>query len=247
MKITIVLPAYNESESISGLLENFETFIASTTYDIRLLVVNDGSKDDTVQKVQAYISSLPIDIIDNPENKGLGSVLSQGLFKAVELSGPGDIICTMDADNSHLPSHLTSMIEKINSGYDVVIASRYQKGAQIYGLNNFRIFTSFMAGSLFLVLAQLKGVRDYTCGYRAYTYEVLNKGKEFYKEKLIEESGFACMVELLLKLDRFNPKYCEIPMTLRYDLKLSPSKMKIWATIKKTFAVLYRYKKGFKS
>lgn len=244
-RIIVVLPAYNEESSILALLNGYDEMVAANDIFIKIIVVNDGSTDNTVSEINKYSGPLPIEIKDNEVNAGLGKVLKQGLRTAVENGNRDDIVITMDADNSHNPAQIPLMIKKINEGYDIVIASRYRKGSKIVGLSNFRKLTSFLAGSLFVVFAPIDGVRDYTCGFRAYKYEILQKGFTLYNERLIQETGFSCMVEVLLKLNSFRPKIKEIPMVLRYDLKLSASKMKIWSTIRKTLSVLYKYKTGF--
>lgn len=244
-KIIVVLPAYNEESSILALLHGYDDMVAANDIIIKIVVVNDGSTDDTLSEIYKYKGPLPIEIIDNKVNAGLGKVLKQGLWAAMENANPDDIVITMDADNSHNPDQIPLMIKKINEGYDIVIASRYRHGSKIVGLSNFRKLTSFLAGSLFVIFAPIDGVRDYTCGFRAYKYSILQKGFALYHQRLIQETGFSCMVEVLLKLNSFKPKMKEIPMVLRYDLKLSASKMKIWSTIRKTLSVLYKYKTGF--
>jgi dolichol-phosphate mannosyltransferase len=100
-----------------------------------------------------------------------------------------DIIITMDGDDSHVPNHIPRMIKKIEAGSDIVIASRYRDGSQIHGLSLFRKMTGFMAGSLFILFCSSPGVRDYTCGYRAYKVSILKKGIAHYGPRFIEETA----------------------------------------------------------
>ncbi|MEO5582990.1 MAG: glycosyltransferase family 2 protein [Saprospiraceae bacterium] len=244
MKILAVIPAYNEEASIEALLYNYDEVFKNELQNLGLLIVNDGSKDNTVQIIKNFKSSIKIDLIDNEVNGGLGKVIHQGLISACHRLQEDDIIITMDGDNSHLPDLIPSMIKNIDAGSDLVIASRYRKGSRIYGLSFFRKLTGFLAGSLFIAFASLRGVRDYTCGYRAYKVSILKKGIAHYGDRFIEENGFSCMVEILLKLNLFNPVFTEVPMILRYDLKLGASKMKVWQTTKNTLAVLWQYRFG---
>ena len=170
--------------------------VAANDIFIKIIVVNDGSTDNTVSEINKYSGPLPIEIKDNKVNAGLGKVLKQGLRTAVENGNRDDIVITMDADNSHNPAQIPLMIKKINEGYDIVIASRYRKGSKIVGLSNFRKLTSFLAGSLFVVFAPIDGVRDYTCGFRAYKYEILQKGFTLYNLSLIHIFFLGIMVEL---------------------------------------------------
>ncbi len=245
-KIIAVLPAYNEEASLPALLNQYSMMLSRHNYDFKIMVINDGSEDQTATVAKQHELGNTIELVDNEKNGGLGKVLKQGLVYAIQQLDKEDIIITMDSDNSHNPNLIPRMVSYINEGSDIVIASRYRPGARIFGLSNLRKLTSFMAGSFLFVFAPIKGVRDYTCGFRAYKAGLLQKGFEFYKDSLVEENGFSCMVELLLKLNYFKPIIHEVPMILRYDQKMGASKMKIWTTIKKTLVVLYNYKTGFK-
>lgn len=247
-QILAVIPAYNEAGSIPDLLSNYDTVYTQSLSNLSILIVNDGSKDHTVDTIKRFNGKINITLIDNAVNGGLGKVIRQGLMAACNMLHDDDIIITMDGDNSHLPQLIPRMVLGIQSGQDILIASRYRVGSEIHGLSFFRKLTGFLAGSLFIVFAHLRGVRDYTCGYRAYKVSILKKGFAYYGDRFIEENGFACMVEILLKLRRFDPVYGEVPMVLRYDLKQGNSKMNIVKTIKHTLTVLwqYRFSKRFK-
>lgn len=240
-RILAILPAYNEEASIIDLLKNFETLARQHPFDLKVLVVNDGSKDRTAELVKNFHGDIQIDLLDNNQNGGLGKVLRQGLEYACTQLSAGDLVITMDADNSHNPNLIPRMVQKIDEGSSLVIASRYRRGARSFGLSLFRKCISFLAGSLFMVFAPIKGVRDYTCGFRAYRVELLQQGFDHFGNRLIEENGFSCMVELLLKLNRFLPICHEVPMILRYDLKIGSSKMNVRKTIQATLVVLWQY------
>jgi dolichol-phosphate mannosyltransferase len=86
----------------------------------------------------------------------------------------------------------------------------------------------------------MKGVRDYTCGYRAYRASTIKDAVTRYGDRLIEESGFSCMVELLLKLRRLGIRCYEVPLVLRYDQKGGVSKMRVIRTIRRYLVVMTR-------
>ncbi|MEP7320672.1 MAG: glycosyltransferase family 2 protein [Saprospiraceae bacterium] len=241
-KILAVIPAYNEESSIETLLKQYDFVFQHNALDLSILVVNDGSKDNTVGVVQKIKSKIKIDIYDNEKNGGLGKVIRDGLVYACVHLADDDIVITMDADNSHNPNLIIRMVQQIREGSDIVIASRYRIHARTYGVSLFRIFTSLMAAWLFVLFAPIKGVRDYTCGFRAYRVSLLRKGLEHFGNRFIEENGFSCMAEILLKLKIFNPIYHEIPMILRYDLKKGESKMNIFKTVKNSLILLWQYR-----
>ncbi|MGH7429677.1 MAG: glycosyltransferase family 2 protein, partial [Candidatus Methylomirabilaceae bacterium] len=77
----------------------------------------------------------------------------------------------------------------------------------------------------------LAGVRDYSCGFRAYRAATLQRAVAAYSARLIESSGFVVMTELLVKLAPFGLRIVEVPLYLRYDRKVGPSKMPAASTI----------------
>lgn len=147
----------------------------------------------------------------------------------------------MDCDDTQPPELLIKMYETMIAGsYDIAIASRYRKGSKVIGLSKFREIMSYGASWLFRIAARVPGVRDYTCGYRLYNRNFVSKLDMYYGDNLFTESGFACMIDLLLKAKVLRPKIAEVPMVLRYDQKPTASKMKILKTIIRTLKVLYK-------
>ena len=242
--VRIVLPAYNEELSLPALLERIEVMFEESDLTIEVLIVNDGSTDGTVAAVARYGGPLPIRLIDVTPNRGLAETMRTGLREALALARPGEVIVTMDADNSHPPGLIPRMVSQIREGSDLVIASRYQRGSRIRGLSRFRRLMSYGASWLFRLASPITGVRDYTCGYRAYRVELLEKAFNRYGHELIQQTGFGCMAELLLKLKRLDPIIHEVPLILRYDMKQSDSKMKIARTVRETLWMLIRSRKG---
>ena len=78
----------------------------------------------------------------------------------------------------------------------------------------------------------MKNVRDYTCGYRVYKYEIIDKAFSEYGDAFVEKKTFACMMEVLYKLYKLGAVFDEVPFVLRYDNKEGESKMRIMKTIK---------------
>jgi dolichol-phosphate mannosyltransferase len=172
-------------------------------------------------------------------NQGLGAALRDGLRRAVELAAPDDVIVTMDADNTHPPELIPAMVHAIAAGSDVVIASRYRRGSRVAGLSAVRHVMSFGARVLFTLAFPIRGVRDYTSAFRAYRPQVLERA--FAEDgKLVTESGFASMPELLLRLRKANARCRELPMVLLYDHKCSASKMDVAGTAWKTLCMIAR-------
>jgi dolichol-phosphate mannosyltransferase len=113
------------------------------------------------------------------------------------------------------------------------------------GVPPVRRFLSYAASLLFRIVYPIKGVRDFTCGYRAYRASVLREATMRYRQEFVDQDGFQCMVDILLKLSRMNLRFGEVPLTLRYDRKSGKSKMRVLRTIYKTLILLLWRRLGF--
>ena len=134
--IYVLLPAYNEEESIDNLFTKIQSFFENEyKSDYQIIICNDGSTDNTLKKIQDYVDKMPIKVIHHKINRGLGESIRDLFEYACELSKPNDLFVRMDCDDTHDPKFLVGMIEKIENGYDVVIASRFEKGGGQEGLN----------------------------------------------------------------------------------------------------------------
>lgn len=238
--IYLVLPAYNEEKDLGTLLERVQSAMTEQGLDYRVLVVNDGSQDGTLALARIYARSMPLEVLDHGVNKGLGPALLTGLRRGDELAGAEDVVVTMDADNTHDPALMGRMADMIAAGKDVVIASRYEKGGQEIGLSYIRHILSGGASFLLRLFFPIAGARDYTCGYRAYRGEMLRRAFVAYGDRLVEERGFTCMAEVLIKMKKLGARVGEVPLVLRYDFKSGPSKMKFARTIVRYGALIAR-------
>ena len=236
MNITVVLPAYNEEQDLPPLLERIGSALAAAQCTYRILIVDDGSRDRTVELVLAAQRRLPITLVKHPRNMGLGAAIRTGLSEAAKDDG---VVITMDADNSQDPALIPTMVNRIEEGYDVVIASRFQQGGQEVGVAPHRVVLSHGAGHVMRLAVRYPGVRDYSCGYRAYTAGILRALQKAYGQDFVHENGFACMFELLVKLKKIGARASEVPLVLRYDLKTGPSKMRVGRTLARYGAVLW--------
>ena len=229
VKIYLGLPAYNEEASIKPLFTRVESLQKKMAQQLVVMVYDDGCVDNTRAEVMAWESRLPIVYLDGLVNKGLGAGMSALMSEFAARGEAGDILVVMDCDDTHDPEQIPAMLETLekNPSTDVVIASRYRFGATISGVPFYRVMLSVGAAMLYKMVHPIWHVRDYTCGYRAYRLEAVQRAFAKYGNPLLKERGFACMVELLLKVARAGAKFQEIPLTLAYDNKLSASKMDV--------------------
>ncbi len=242
--VRIVLPAYNEQESIEKLIRRISQTMSEAPWEYEIIVVDDGSSDETTSVVRNLEHVYPVHLHCHEVNMGLGRAISTCLHLGVQGLQDDDIVISMDSDNTHPPQLMMRMIPMIREGFDIVIASRYQPGARVVGLVWYREWMSFGARVLMSTLFPIRGCRDYTCGYRAYRVGLLKNALHQTGGQLTTESGFACMADILLLLSRFGGVVGEVPLLLRYDFKRGQSKMKIWSTIVRTLRMLARHRFG---
>jgi dolichol-phosphate mannosyltransferase len=223
----IILPAFNEEKSIEKLFTKIRGVMDENHFEYEIVAVNDGSSDKTAELLQKYSTEMPVHVITHKLNRGLGETIRDGFEWAAEVSKPDDIIIRMDCDDTHEPKYIIEMVKKINEGYDVVITSRFQPGAKSLGVGGYHNFISTSANRLMKLFFPIKGVWEYSCGYRAYRAIFIKEAIRIFGNNFIELKGvgFTCTLEKILKLRMMNAKMIEIPFTLRYDQKKSPSKM----------------------
>ncbi|HHW14033.1 MAG TPA: glycosyltransferase [Firmicutes bacterium] len=229
--ISFVLPAYNEEANLPPLMHKIGETMAGVGRPYRVVAVNDGSRDGTARVLAELAAAYPVEVVVHEVNLGLPRTMVDGLKRAAVGAGAEDIVITMDADNSHEPRYVPAMVAALEKGYDVVIASRYRPGAKEVGLSWERSVMSRAVNLMLAVLFPIPGVRDYTCGYRAYRAQVLQGMFSHYGERLVESTTFSAMAELLLKAGMLGARMTEVPLVLRYDQKAGTSKMKVLRTI----------------
>ncbi len=228
-KLWVGLPAYNEEATIPALFPRFKESLAGHEDNYRIVLYNDGCTDRTVERVNEWKSELNVEVIGKPINMGLGEGLRCLIAHVSDHAAAHDVLFIMDCDDTHHPRQFAAMLAALDRGHDVVIASRYRRGSRIAGVAPHRQLLSLGATALFKALHNCHGVLDYTCGFRGYRVALLQRARMRYGERLVDEKGFACMIELLLKLNRMGARICEVPIDLRYDLKQGASKMDVGA------------------
>jgi dolichol-phosphate mannosyltransferase len=227
MKIFLLLPAYNEGGNIVPLLEKITDLAQALepSYTMHAVVINDGSSDDTAIRVKEFHGLANLTLVDYVQNRGLGTILRAGLTTISALMGPNDAVVTMDADNTHDPALIISMLKAVKNGADIAIASRYQAGSQERGVPRLRVLLSRAGNMGFRTLFRIPHVRDYSSGFRIIRGETLKALARDTNNMFFQKTGFACMAELLLNLSFYTIRFAEVPLVLRYDLKKGASKM----------------------
>ena len=216
-KISLVVPAYNEEKLIVSSLKNILTYMIKNKYNFEVIVVDDGSKDKTKEKVRS-IKDKHVKLLSYKPNKGKGHAVKIGM-----LAAKGDLLLFLDADLSTPIEEIEKFIP-LTKNYDVVIASRALKESQI---KVHQPFYRELIGKVFNKMVQLLavwGIKDTQCGFKMFTKKAANI---IFKRQRIY--GWAFDVELLFIAKKYRLKIKEMPVTWinEGDSRVSPIKSSI--------------------
>jgi len=189
--VSIIIPTRNESGNIANLLDAIY-WVLNDKYSYQVIVVDDS--DDNTAEIARSMDA----IVVRGQRKGLGQAILDGLHYA-----QGDILVVMDADLSHSPDTLPSIINPLFHGYDMTIGSRYVKGGKTEGWELSRRIISRCAC---LLATPITLVKDATSGYFAIRREII-------KDVKLEPSSWKIMLEVLLKAKP--TRICEVPITFK--------------------------------
>ncbi len=211
MKLSVVIPAYNEEDRILGTLEDVESYLSSRDYESEIIVVDDGSKDGTYKIVEDFKikSRVPINILKNGINRGKGYSVKRGM-----LNSKGEYALFMDADNSTEIIEIEKCWEFFKQSYDVIIGSRSLPESNIlieqpwYRRLMGRIF------NLFVQLVAIKGFPDTQCGFKVFKRKTI---EPIFKRQTIDRWGFDA--EILFIAKKLGFKIGQIPVAWRDSSK----------------------------
>lgn len=246
--IVVLLPAFNEVESLQHLVPKLVDTVSAMDGGYCIVVCDDGSTDGTDDVLRDLSTRYPLEVITHRYNRGLGESVRDLFEKAKGLTGPGDFIVRLDCDDTHEPSCIPRMVEKARQGYDVVIASRFVKGGGQVGVGRYRALVSRGATYFMRTVFHIPGLREYTSGFRVYRAEIVHLAIDTYGNNFVQLKGlgFTCTLEKLVKLQMIGARFGEEPFVLRYDQKRSESKMVSSVTTVGylTMALLYHWPWG---
>jgi len=199
MKISVIVPTYNEAGNIKKLIPMIDYVLED--YDYEIVVVDDNSPDGTAEVAKKLAEIYPVKVLVREKKKGLASAILYGFMNA-----NGDVLGVIDADLQHPPELLKEMAKKIKDGYDIVIASRYVEGGGIEGWSFHRILISKVA---ILLARPLTNVKDPMSGCFLLKRKVID-GVNF------NPTGYKLLLEILVKGNY--EKVAEVPYIFRERL-----------------------------
>jgi dolichyl-phosphate beta-glucosyltransferase len=200
-KLSIAIPAYNESERIVPTIGAIAAYVCSLDIPWELIVADDGSKDDTVPLCQE-LNLANLHVLIAEKNGGKGSAVRRGM-----LASHGAVVLFADADNSTPIEELGPMLQKIEDGCDVVIGSRAASGAQEAHRSWLRQTMSATLRGMIRPIFNLQ-VSDTQCGFKLFRGEVAQR---LFRAQTI--MGFSFDLEILYLANKWGYKIAEQPVT----------------------------------
>jgi glycosyltransferase involved in cell wall biosynthesis len=207
-QLSIVIPAYNESARIESALEQVLRCVAERKWDAEVLVVDDGSKDDTAAIVHRWMVDNPrLHLIQNPGNRGKGYSVRNGLLQAA-----GDVVMFTDADLSSPVEEAERLISAIEDGAYVAIGSRWlDKTRQTI---HQPLYRQFFGRCFNWITRRVMGLpfKDTQCGFKAFKREA---AQVIFRLQTIERWGFDPEILFIARKLRYSIQ--EVPVTWGHD------------------------------
>ncbi len=200
---SIVIPAYNEGERLGATLEKVLAYVRLQGWNAEVIVVNDGSRDNTVDLVRAFAAKDPVlRLVENPGNRGKGYAVRNGI-----LNSRGEIVVFSDADLSSPIEEMPKLLSALAAGADIAIGSRWlQADLQTQRQSLHRQLFGRIFNGLNRMILGLK-YKDTQCGFKAFTRRAAQKILPLQR---IERWGFD--PEILFLARKFGFRVAEIPV-----------------------------------
>jgi dolichol-phosphate mannosyltransferase len=232
--LLFVVPVHNEEENLPRLLADFESRPELFAGGGRLIVADDGSTDSTPELLAAYDGPLPLQAVRLEPNQGPGAAFRDGFAAALDGAPDDAFVVTMEGDTTSDLDALPTMLERAQDGVDLVLADW-----QMVNVGRVRKLLSLAAG---VVVRRGLGLRAKTVSsfFRVYRVPALRMGFERYGDGFIEETGFACKAESLVKLVALGVRVEDVPVPLDWSRRVGKSQMPVFKTMFDYWRMLLR-------
>ena len=214
---SFVIPAYNESGRIPATLESVVRCIRTQGWAAEVIVVNDGSRDDTAEVVRRFAVRAPeVRLIENPGNRGKGYSVRHGMMEA-----KGDVVMFTDSDLSAPIEEVERLFTAIENGADIAIGSRWlESGRQTHRQPLYRQFFGRCFNFVTRMVMDLP-FADTQCGFKAFTRQA---AQTVFSLQTIERWGFD--PEILFIAIKRGFKVVEVPVSWAHDERSRMSYLK---------------------
>jgi glycosyltransferase involved in cell wall biosynthesis len=203
--LSIIFPAYNEERRISSTLEKTITFLKDRSYSSEIIVVENGSSDNTFQVVSSFVNVFPQLKVLREERRGKGLAVKRGMLEA---TGQYRFICDVDLS---MPIEEVSRFIPPNSDNDITIASREAPGAKRYNEPEYRHFIGRIFNFIVRVMA-IPGYHDTQCGFKCFSAKA---AEELFPYQTI--NGWTFDVEILYVARKLGYKIFELGIPWYHD------------------------------
>ncbi|HEY5026633.1 MAG TPA: polyprenol monophosphomannose synthase [Acidimicrobiales bacterium] len=202
MRVLVVLPTYNECENIDHVLRR----VRAALPEAGVLVVDDGSPDGTADLAEKLGDELGnIEVLRRRAKSGLGSAYRAGFAWGLERDW--EAFVEMDADLSHEPEALPTLIAPLSEGVDLVVGSRYVPGGSIPNWRWHRRLLS-QGGNVYAAFLLRLSVTDSTSGFRAYRAEALRR----IDLGAVRAEGYGFQIEMVYQVLQHGGQVAEVPI-----------------------------------
>lgn len=186
--LSIIIPAYNEESLIVNTLESLRSYMNTRSEPYEMIVVDDGSQDDTVACIQEWQkkSGASLQLLSNPKNMGKGFSIRRGVMES-----RGRYVIFIDADLPYELDAIDDFLNALKKGFDLSVGSRVLPGSEVRGVPVYR----YIAGQVFSWMVQavlFSGLPDTQCGFKSFRSEA---AREIFRRTSID--GFGFDVEML--------------------------------------------------
>jgi glycosyltransferase involved in cell wall biosynthesis len=235
--LSVVVPAYNESLRIPPTLARLHAFLSTQPYRFEIVVVDDGSRDNTCEVVEGLIATMPgLRLVRSTPNRGKGSAVRIGM-----LAARGQLRIMSDADGSMPPEQIPALIAPIVACQaDIAIGSRYAPGAKtdvrqpLYRVAWSRLCNRVIQRTL------VPGVRDTQCGFKAFTAEA---ARDLFRRGKID--GWAFDLEILAVAKRREYRVTEVGVEWSDDGRSRVNPLKdLWKVIREAVTIRRNLRHG---
>jgi dolichol-phosphate mannosyltransferase len=226
--IFFLIPIYNEGPNLSRLCGDLLDALPGEAK--HFIFVDDCSTDNSLEVIRQSISADRLTTLSNPINSGPGACFSLGFEHLMTRTlSADDRVITLEGDNTCDLTLLPLMNALTREWkFELVLASVYAQGGGFSKTSLSRVVISFIANTLLRSVFGIK-VNTLSSFYRIYSATLLQRVKERYGN-MVEEAGFICAFELLIKSISVNARVIEVPMILNSDQRIGKSKMKLIRT-----------------
>ncbi len=233
--LSVIIPAYNEERRIKNTLLEIDEFLTTQNYNYEIIVVNDGSRDGTVELVKNLQKSVKkLKIISNQKNYGKGHAIRQGLLKA-----SGEFRLFTDADNATSIEQIQNFLPFFQKGFEIVIGSRNLQNSRIK--KHQPLYREILGnlGNFLIQILVISGIKDTQCGFKCFSAKLV---KDIFPKLKINRWGFD--IEILILAKKKGYKIKAVPVIWTNDINSKVALSAYLGTLKELLQIKWNIIKG---